>query len=365
MTPGRVRFALALALVLLLEGLSRFGMIDRFAMIPPSEILWHLGRILAAGEMWPAILKTLTNVAVACIAAVIVGVILGTLIHGWRALRETLDPLFAAYYAIPVYAFYPLFIVIFGLGDVPQVLIGFMLGLVAVIVNTLNGLDRVPRVLIKTARIQRLGPAATALNVALPYAVPYVFTGIKLAVAFAIAVSCGILIGFTLGLYRFAADVGEPVLVALYSIPKITLYPIVLLAFGIGMPAKIAFGAIHGIMPIAIFALGAVRNLNPVYLKAARVMRLPPARIAARVLLPAAIPEIFTAMRIGFSLPLVGTLLGEMFASQRGIGHLLIQAIGLHNVRMIMALTLLLVIIAVTASALLLAVDRRIRRRVL
>ena len=96
------------------------------------------------------------------------------------------------------------------------------------------------------------------------------------AVALGIAISCGILIGFTLGLYRFASDVAEPVLVALYSIPKITLYPIVLLAFGIGMPAKIAFGAIHGIMPIAIFALGAVRNLNPVYLKAARVMRLTP-----------------------------------------------------------------------------------------
>ena len=96
MTPGRVRFALALALVLLLEGLSRFGFIDRFAMIPPSEILWHLGRILSGGEMWPAIVKTLANVAVACVAAVIVGVILGTLIHGWQALRETLDPLFAA-----------------------------------------------------------------------------------------------------------------------------------------------------------------------------------------------------------------------------------------------------------------------------
>ena len=185
------------------------------------------------------------------------------------------------------------------------------------------------------------------------------------AVALGIAISCGILIGFTLGLYRFAADVGEPVLVALYSIPKLTLYPIVLLAFGIGMPAKIAFGAIHGIMPIAIFALGAVRNLNPVYAKAARVMRLTPWEIAARVLLPAAIPEIFTGIRIGFSLTLIGTLLGEMFASQRGLGFLLMQAIGLHNIKLIMALTLLLVVIAVTASALLLAVDRRLRRHML
>ncbi|MBV8839820.1 MAG: ABC transporter permease subunit, partial [Alphaproteobacteria bacterium] len=80
------------------------------------------------------------------------------------------------------------------------------------------------------------------------------------------------------------------------------------------------------------------------------------------VLFPAAIPEIFTGIRIGFSLTLIGTLLGEMFASQRGLGFLLIQAIGLHNVRMIMALTLLLVVIAVMASVLLLAVDRRLRR---
>ena len=116
------------------------------------------------GQCWPAIAKTLVNVAAACAAAIVVGVALGTLIHRWRALRETLDPLFAAYYAIPVYAFYPLFIVIFGLGDLPQVLIGFMLGLVAVIVNTLNGLDRVPRVLLKTARMHRLGPVATALQ---------------------------------------------------------------------------------------------------------------------------------------------------------------------------------------------------------
>lgn len=184
MTPGRVRLALALALVLLLEALVRFGVIGRFAMIPPSEILWHLGDILLSGRLWPAIAKTLTDVALACAGAVVVGVVLGTLIHRWRALREALDPLFAAYYAIPVYAFYPLFIVIFGLGDFPQVLIGFMLGLVAVIVNTFNGLDRVPRVLVKTARIHRLGPVATALRISLPFAAPYIFTGVKLAVAY-------------------------------------------------------------------------------------------------------------------------------------------------------------------------------------
>jgi NitT/TauT family transport system permease protein len=234
-TPGRVRFALAAALVLLLEGLSRFGFIDRFAMIPPSEILWHLGKILSTGEMWPAIVKTLSNVAVACVAAIIAGVILGTLIHAWRALRETLDPLFAAYYAIPVYAFYPLFIVIFGLGDFPQVLIGFMLALVAVIVNTLNGLDRVPRVLTKTARIQRLGPLATALKVTLPYAVPYIFTGIKLAVAYSFI---GV-IGAELIMSR--TGLGYEIGYAYNNFDNAVMYPLIVLVLAIAASVNTLF----------------------------------------------------------------------------------------------------------------------------
>ena len=68
--------------------------------------------------------------------------------------------------------------------------------------------------------------------------------------AFAIALAAGLLIGLTLGASRLTGEVAEPILVALYSIPKVTLYPVILLVFGIGMPAKVAFGAIHGIVPI-------------------------------------------------------------------------------------------------------------------
>jgi NitT/TauT family transport system permease protein len=235
MTPGRVRFLIAVALVMLLEGLCRSGIIGRFSMIPPSEIVWHLGKILAGKEMWPAILKTLANVAVACVSAVMVGVILGTLIHRARALRETLEPLFAAYYAIPVYAFYPLFIVIFGLGDLPQVLIGFMLGLVAVIVNTLNGLDRVPRVLLKTARIHRLGPVATALKVSLPYAVPYIFTGIKLAVAYSFI---GV-IGAELIMSR--TGLGYEIGFAYNNFDNAVMYPLILLVLAVAATVNTFF----------------------------------------------------------------------------------------------------------------------------
>ena len=183
------------------------------------------------------------------------------------------------------------------------------------------------------------------------------------AIALLIAVSLGIVIGTALGAHRFAGEVGEPILVGIYSIPKITLYPIVLLAFGIGLPAKVAFGAMHGVVPIAIFTMGALRSVDPVYLKAARVQRMSRWQTVRLVLLPASVPEVFTGLRIGFSLTLIGTLLGEMFASQRGIGYLLIQAIGLHNIRMITALSFILVCVAVAASSILLSIDRRLHRR--
>ena len=118
--------------------------------------------------------------------------------------------------------------------------------------------------------------------------------------ALLLAVLLGLIIGFLLGVHRFSSEVFEPVLVAFYSVPKITLYPIILLAFGLGLPAKIAFGTIHGVVPVAIFTMGAVRSLNPILLKTARVLRLRPQELVGSVLLPAALPEIFTGIRLGF-----------------------------------------------------------------
>lgn len=179
------RLGVIVTAIALLELLCRTGLIDRLTMQPPSEILSDLVVLLASGRMNGAMLNTLVNVAAAAVLAVAIGVVFGVGIHRYRALRRGLEPLFATYYAIPVYAFYPMLIILFGLGDVPQILIGFMLAVVAVIVNTLNGLDRVSRVLMKTARVYRLGPIATARKIALPSAAPYLLTGIKLAVAYA------------------------------------------------------------------------------------------------------------------------------------------------------------------------------------
>lgn len=181
---GWYRVGIVGGVVALLEVLCLVGYIDKITMPAPHIIVRDLWRMLVSGRMNGAIAKTLTNTALALGLALGVGILTAALLHRARAVRDTLDPLFATYYAIPVFAFYPFFIVVFGLGDLPQILIAFMLGVVAVIVNTLNGLDRVPTVLLKTARILRLSPADTALRMTLPFAAPHMLTGAKLAVAY-------------------------------------------------------------------------------------------------------------------------------------------------------------------------------------
>lgn len=178
-----------------------------------------------------------------------------------------------------------------------------------------------------------------------------------------IAWLAGVGIGVWLGARRLAGDVAEPILVALHSIPKVTLYPVLLLLFGLGFSAKVVFGAIHGIVPVAIFALNAVRNIKPVHIKAARMMNLEGPALAWRVLIPAALPEVFSGLRVGFALSLLGVQIGEMFASKQGLGFLIVNSINLVDTKTMMAVVILLFAFAAAANGIMLWIDHRLHRR--
>jgi NitT/TauT family transport system permease protein len=184
------------------------------------------------------------------------------------------------------------------------------------------------------------------------------------AVALVISIGGGLLLGLLLGSNRLLGEVSEPGLMAFYTVPKVAFFPIILLLFGIGLSAEVAFGVIHGIVPVAIFTMNAVRNVKPVFLKTARVMRLSQVGVWRRIVMPSALPEIFTGIRIGASLTFIGTILSEMFGSHAGIGFMLMNAIGSNNGDLILALTLLIIVFAVVMSSVLVAVDNRLHARV-
>ena len=167
-----------------------------------------------------------------------------------------------------------------------------------------------------------------------------------------------------MGAHRLSGAVGEPILVSLYSLPKITLYPVVLLMFGLGISGKVAFGALHGILPVALLTIGAIRAIPPVYLRSARTMQLTPWQTITHVLLPAALPEIFTGLRIGFTVTLLGVLLGEMFASKEGLGSMIMNAMQLLQGQEMMMVAIVLFAFAAMANGLLLWIEHRLHRRV-
>jgi NitT/TauT family transport system permease protein len=204
---GRIRLLVILTAVAALEIACRTDLIDRRVVIPPSEMAASLLRILASGGSNGDIVRTLGMVAAASAISVILGFALGLLIHALPRVRVALDPLFATYYAVPIFIFYPVLVAIFGLSLVPILLIAIATAIVAMIIATLNGLDRVPRVLKKVARMHHLGALATAMRLQLPAAAPYLFTGVKLAVSYGfIAVIASEFILAPAGLGRQIAD---------------------------------------------------------------------------------------------------------------------------------------------------------------
>lgn len=182
--------------------------------------------------------------------------------------------------------------------------------------------------------------------------------------ALLLAYTIGLAIGVFMGAHRLSGAVGEPILVALYSLPKIVLYPVLLLIFGLGISGKVAFGALHGILPVALLTLGAIRAVPPVYLRAARTLRLTPWQMVTTVLLPATLPEVFTGLRIGFSVTLLGVLLAEMFASKAGLGSMIMTDMSLAQSEDMVAAAIVLFAFAASANALLLWIEHRLHRRV-
>ena len=189
-------------------------------------------------------------------------------------------------------------------------------------------------------------------------------TMLELAFALLLAYGIGLAIGVWMGAHRLSGAVGEPILVALYSVPKITLYPVVLLIFGLGISGKVAFGALHGTLPVALLTMGAIRAIPHAYLRAARSLQLSPWQTIATVLLPAALPEVFTGLRIGFTVTLLGVLLGEMFASKAGLGSMIMTDMSLAQSEDMVTVAIILFVFAACANALLLWIEHRLHRRV-
>ena len=179
-----IRTVVLIGAVGALEVACRTGAIPAAMIIAPSAMVTALVKLLRSDDIGAHIEQTLSAVAIAMSLSIVVGFIIGFILNWVPFLRRAFSPFLAAYYAIPHFAFYPLLIVIFGLGSTPLIVLATLFAMVAMILATMAGLDRVPRVLLKTARIHRLSLLDEIWRIRLPAAAPHLLSGLKLAVAY-------------------------------------------------------------------------------------------------------------------------------------------------------------------------------------
>lgn len=185
-----------------------------------------------------------------------------------------------------------------------------------------------------------------------------------LFISFALAAIVGTAIGFFIGLSPFWSSTLNPLLIGIYSIPKITLYPVFLLVFGLTMEGRIAFSFFHGVFPIMILSIGAIQMIPDVYFKVADVYKLNFYQKAKSIIIPAIRPQLVTAYRMGFNLCFLGLILAEMFASFEGLGSRLVHYMSLNRPSAILAIVFIVVLIALLITFVFLLWQERIERKI-
>lgn len=185
------KWSIVLGAAVCLEVIARTGIVRRSTLIPVSEMFIRLWKFAITGEIPARFLKdssiagnffmTFGEILLSFSLAVLVGVPIGILLWKLKALARILNPYLVSYYAIPVFALYPLFVALFGIGIFSIVLMGWLFAIVAIIINTTTGFEEVDKQIYpdvgKSLRLSRL---KIFLWIYFPAATPYIFTGLKL-----------------------------------------------------------------------------------------------------------------------------------------------------------------------------------------
>jgi NitT/TauT family transport system permease protein len=144
---------------------------------------------------------------------------------------------------------------------------------------------------------------------------------LEIAVAYGLSIVFGVIVGLAVGASRFSRGAFFPIVLLLYAIPQVALLPLVILMFGLGPAAKIAFGLSHGIFPIIVNVVAGMRDVKELHLRAARSMGASRIDIIRHVVLPHMVPSLFTGLRLGMTMTLLGVILAELYVSQGGVGY--------------------------------------------
>ncbi len=183
--PWAASAAVLLGLVALAEVVARLGLASRTVLAAPSTVLGTALGLAQSGEVWPHAARTLGEFALGVTLAVVMGLALGAAFWRVPQVARSAQPWLVGLHAMPFIVFYPVLLVILGLGPWPIVVIAAMMGMIPMALSTWVGLRGIPEVYFKVAAVARCPRLLLFVKVVLPAAAPLLFAGLKLAVVYA------------------------------------------------------------------------------------------------------------------------------------------------------------------------------------
>lgn len=184
-------------------------------------------------------------------------------------------------------------------------------------------------------------------------------TLIEASYGFLIGAGAGVLLGLILGQMRRVTLVLEPIIFALYSLPRIALAPLFLLWFGIGIESKVVLSATSVFFLVFYNTFSGVRDVDHDLLNAVRVMGGSRRDELTKVILPGAMYWVLTGLKVSVPYAIIGAVVGEMVASNRGLGYLMQNASGQFDTTGVFVALVVLAAVSIVINEILSVAERR------
>jgi NitT/TauT family transport system permease protein len=179
---------------------------------------------------------------------------------------------------------------------------------------------------------------------------------------FIIGSVAGAVLGVWLGVSPLASRLLNPYLNALNALPKVALAPLFVLWFGLGIESKIALAAVLVLFLVFLNTFAGVREVDQDLIDAARLMRATRVQVIAKVIVPSAMSWVFAGLKISVPYALIGAVLGEMIAANRGLGYLVQFSGSQFDTAGVFAVLIVIALLAVGLNFLVEIVQRRMER---
>lgn len=145
----------------------------------------------------------------------------------------------------------------------------------------------------------------------------------RLLLGIAVGGGLGVLLGLAMGMSRSLRAVLEPFVAAVHPIPKIAVFPLILIMLGIGEASKVAIASLAAFFPLLINTIAGVRQIHPIYFEVAQNYGAGRLKMFLRVTLPGSLPTMLAGLLLALNITLLVTVAVEMIGAREGLGAMI------------------------------------------